>query len=162
MTDRERLLMLLATDKTTDEHALCRAAFDAILDGKPADLVRLAAATGFPSERLGPLLDGLKGRGLVVVDARGDRVIGSWGLSSAPTDHALNIRKRGLYTWCAVDAIGIPAALGEDARVSSTCHHCRSPIGIKMIGGQVNHVEPKDVRVWVTGGQVGRSVVGFT
>jgi hypothetical protein len=31
-----------------------------------------------------------------------------------------------------------------------------------MAAGQVAHSVPPDVRLWVTAGEVGRSVVGFT
>lgn len=108
------------------------------------------------------MLDRLIRRGLVVVDQGSGRVVGSWGLSSAPTEHRLRIRGRELYTWCAVDAVGVPAGLGEDATVTSHCSHCGAPVSITMIAGQVGRAEPAGVHVWVAPVEQARSVVGDT
>jgi hypothetical protein len=87
-------------------------------------------ATGFALEKVGALLDGLTERGLVVVEPNSGRVVGSRGLSWVPTDHRLRIRGHTLYTWCAEDAVGIPAGLGEDASIASHCHLCGAPVNV--------------------------------
>ena len=87
-------------------------------------------ATGFATEKAGALLDGLTERGLMVVEPDSGRVVGSWGLSSVPADHRLRIRGGELYTWCAEDAVGIPAGLGEDASIASHCHLCGAPVNV--------------------------------
>ncbi len=150
------------SEKTPDEHVVCRAALLALLDGEALGPAGLAAATSFAEERVQSLLDGLIERGLVVVEPASGRVVGSWGLSLLPTEHRLHIRGRQLYTWCALDAVGIPAALGEDANITSQCHHCGVPVNIEMALGRASHVEPSDVHIWWAAEQVGRSVVGFT
>lgn len=162
MNERERMLQLLRTDKTSDEQVICMAAFRAILNGEAIDRDGLVPATGFSPKRVEALLAGLITRGLLVIEPCGGRVVGSWGLSLMPTSHKLRIRGRELYTWCAVDAVGIPAGLGEDAIIASRCTRCAVPVNVEMIAGQVGHVDPADVQVWVTPSQVGRSVVGFT
>ena len=113
-------------------------------------------------EKVDALVDGLTERGWMVVEPDSGRVVGSWGLSLVPTDHRLRIRKRGLYTWCALDAVGIPAGLGEDASIASHCYHCGAPVNVEMAAGQVIHAEPANVQVWRTAIRPGRSVVGFT
>lgn len=150
------------SEKTPDEHVVCRAALVALLDGEALDPAGLAAATSFAEDRVQALLDGLIKRGLVVVEPGSGRVVGSWGLSLLPTEHRLHIRGRQLYTWCALDAVGIPAALGEDAAISSHCHHCAVPVNIEMALGKASHAQPSDVHIWWAAEQVGRSVVGFT
>ena len=162
MSEKQRILESIDTDMTADEQAIRKAAFHAILAGEAIDQAGLVAATGFAPETVDALLDGLTGRGLVVVEPDSGHVVGSWGLSSVPTDHRLRIRGRTLYTWCAEDAVGIPAALGEDASVASRCHLCGAPVNVEMVAGQVAQAVPLDVRLWVTAGEVGRSVVGFT
>ena len=162
MSEKQGILQPIGADRTADKRVICRAALHAILGGEAIDRTGLVAATGFTSEVVDALLDELTARGLVVVEPGSGRVVGSWGLSLVPTDHRLRIRRRDLHTWCAVDAIGIPAGLGEDAIVTSRCHRCGVPVNVKMVAGQVSHVEPADVQVWVTASQVGRSVVGFT
>ncbi len=162
MNEKQRILELVGSDTSADEQALRKAAFHAILTGEAIDRAGLVVITGFASEEVGTLLDRLIERGLVVVEPDSGRVVGSWGLSSVPTDHRLRIRGRQLYTWCALDAVGIPAGLGEDASIGSHCHLCGVPVSIEMVAGQVAHAVPPDVRLWVMADVVGRSVVGFT
>jgi alkylmercury lyase len=162
MTEKQRFLNLIAAEKTPDERVLCKAAFHAILNGEAIDRSGLAAVTGFDPDKVDLLLDGLAGRGLAVVDPANGRIVGCWGLSLIPNDHRLSIRRREIFTWCALDAVGIPAGLGEDAGIVSRCRQCGVTVSVEMVAGQVRRAEPANVRVWVTAGQAGRSVVGFT
>jgi alkylmercury lyase len=162
MDEVRRIVELINTEKTTEEQAVCEAAFLAILDGQDINAAELAAALGLPAPEVDRLFESLIDRGMAVIDPDRGRVVGSWGLSSVPTAHRLRIRGRDLYAWCALDAIGVPAGLGENATIGSACHQCEAPILVEMTTGQVSHAEPVDVRLWLTAGEVGRSVVGFT
>jgi alkylmercury lyase len=162
MSENQELLNRAGSEKTADEHVVCRAALLALLSGEAVGPARLAAATSFAEEKVQALLGRLIVRGLVVVEPASGDVVGSWGLSLVPTEHRLHIRGRQLYTWCALDAVGIPAGLGEDATVDSHCHQCGVPVNIEMTLGRASHVEPPDVHIWWAAEQVGRSVVGFT
>lgn len=159
---KKRIFEFIDTDISDDEQAVRKVAFQAILRGEAIDRAGLVKGTGFTPEKVDTLLDGLTERGLVVVEPDSDRVVGSWGLSLVPAGHRLCIRGRALYTWCAEDAVGIPAGLGEDASIVSRCHQCGVPVNVEMAAGQVVRALPPDVRVWVTAGDVGRSVVGST
>jgi alkylmercury lyase len=162
MEEVQRILELIKTEKTTDEQAVCGAAFHAILNGQAIDPAGLAAALGFPAAKVDLLLENLIDRGMAVIDPDSGRVLASWGLSVTPTAHRLRIRGRELYAWCALDAIGIPAGLDENATIGSACHQCEAPVSVEMTAGQVIHTEPIDVQLWLTAGELGRSVVGFT
>lgn len=162
MSRRQRLLELICSHRTPEEHAVCSAAFHAILGGAPAGRAELLSDTGLDPETVDAVLGRLIRRGLVVVDQGSGRVVGSWGLSLAPTEHRLRIRGRELYAWCAVDAVGVPAGLGEDATVTSQCRHCGAPVSIAMVAGQVGRAEPAGVHVWVAPIEQARSVVGDT
>jgi alkylmercury lyase len=157
-----RLTTLFASDTTPEEHSIRKVAFQAILEGAPINRDGLVVATGFTREKIEVLVNDLIKRGLIVVEPESGRIVGSWGLSNEPTSHRLQIRGRKFYTWCAEDAVGIPAGLGEDANVVSKCHHCGDSVNIEMSVGRVVHVEPPDVQLWVTAIEEGRSVVGFT
>ncbi|MEE8391990.1 MAG: hypothetical protein V3S14_14490 [Anaerolineae bacterium] len=78
------------------ERAIRKAAFHAILDGEAIDRAGLVAATSFAPEKVDALLDGLTEQGLVVIEPDSGQVLGSWGLSSLPTNHRLHIRRRAL------------------------------------------------------------------
>jgi len=166
MGEKQEDTGLIGTDRNAssmaDERAIRKAAFHAILNGEALGRAELAIATGLVPERVDALLRGLIERGLVVVQPDNGRVVGSWGLMLVPTDHRLHIRGRVLYAWCAEDAVGIPAALDEDASIASRCHWCGAPVNIEITAGQVVHAVPTDVRLWIAPGEVGRSMVGFT
>jgi hypothetical protein len=162
MSEEQGNLEFVFADLTGDELAICRAALHAILRGEAVDRGGLVAATGFTSNKVGALLEGLSKRGLVVVEPNSGRVVGSWGLSLPPTEHRLNIRGRELHAWCALDAVGIPAGLGEDATIASRCHLCGARLNVAMVDGCVSHVAPTDARLLMIAGRAGRSVVGFT
>jgi hypothetical protein len=158
----KKLMDLIDTPKTSDEKAICNAAFNVILDGGAIDHAALVAATSLTQDRVSTLVAGLSSRGLVVAEPDSSRIVGSWGLSLIPTDHRLSIRARELYTWCAMDAVGIPAGLREDAHVASACHQCGSAVGVEFVAGEVTRAEPSQLQLWLTPCQAGRSVVGFT
>ena len=72
--------------------------------------------------------------GKIEIDDNGT-VVGAHGLTLLPTRHTLTIGNAELYTWCALDAIGIPAAAAEDARVVTTCGWCEQTLTITVVAG---------------------------
>jgi len=162
MNEDPTYFQILGAEKTDEERVLCRAALHGILEGDPLDRAGLAQATGFVREKSDALLEGLIRRGLAVTEPDSGRVVGCWGLSWIPSDHRLFIRGRHLHTWCALDAVGIPAGLGEDARIDSSCRQCGGPVEIQMAAGKLTQIDPAEARLFVAAGQAGQSVVGFT
>src|SRR6266446_6239140 len=111
---------------------LCRAAFNAILNGKLVAVSELAKSAGASSQDVEQLI----GRALIV-DERG-RVVAAHGLSAIPArQHRLTLRGRPFWTWCAIDVLGIPAGLGEDAVAETTCHQCGTPVRLEFHAGEV-------------------------
>jgi hypothetical protein len=162
MEELKRLLEFLDVRRTSDEQAISKAAFDAILGGEPIDHAGLVSTTGLSQAQVSTLLTGLISRGLVVIEPSTGQIVGSWGLSLVPTAHRLRICGRELSAWCAMDAVGIPAGLAEDARVTSVCHQCEVALNVELTAGEVVHAESSKVQLWLTACQAGRSVVGFT
>lgn len=62
-------------------------------------------------------------------------VVGVHGLSLRPTPHRIDHERGKVHTWCAVDAVGIPAALGIEARAITSCPSCRRPLVVEISGG---------------------------
>ncbi len=52
--------------------------------------------------------------------------------SSAPTAFRVEAGGRAWWANCAWDALGIPAALGEDAAISSRCPDCEEPLRLEV------------------------------
>jgi alkylmercury lyase len=75
-----------------------------------------------PTE-LATTLAGLARAGLVEQDPTG-AITGAHGLTLAPTRHHLVLAGVDLHTWCALDAIGIPAAVDTDAEIATRCGWC--------------------------------------
>lgn len=78
-------------------------------------------------------LDTLMERGMAIVDD--DELVAIDGLSVRPTQHRMRLGADVLFTWCAADAIGIPAALGEDALVFTACPNCSTEIVVPIDAG---------------------------
>jgi hypothetical protein len=56
--------------------------------------------------------------------------------SCVPTQHRVEAGGRSWFANCAWDALGIPAALGVDGHVSSTCPDCGEQIEIEVRGSR--------------------------
>ncbi len=147
--------------QASPERAVRRAAFRSILGGVRASARDLSSGTALPLEDVCRTLESLVAKGLVVLAPTGE-VVGSGGLSLVPTPHRLHIQGQQLYTWCAEDAVGIPAALGADAEVASACAFCGEPIAIEIQAGHLFRSAPAGVQLWLAAAEVGRSLVGCT
>lgn len=90
-----------------------------------------------------------------------DRIVGVRGLSLVETRDRLTLGGRQLYAWCAVDAVGIPAALGGEARVDSCCHHCGAPLPVALRDGAVAGAPP-GMMVWAVERELSRPLRAYT
>lgn len=110
-----------------------RAAFTLLRRGRPASQQALAEATGLAVEAVRVALDELAAVGTATVMHR--EVVAAGGLSVMPAAHRLRLDGVELWTWCAFDAIGIPAALGVDAVAITRCPTCGSVLEITLRRG---------------------------
>ena len=78
-------------------------------------------------------LDSLVASGMAEV--HGEDLVGIDGLTIRPTLHRMELSGQALFTWCAADAVGIPAALEEDAQVTTVCPQCDSDIRVSARRG---------------------------
>jgi hypothetical protein len=145
---------------TPSEKNIRLTTFHRILAGNRSNADELLLTTGLSLEQLEPVLKNLVHKGLLVLDQQG-AVVGSHGLSLVPTEHRLTINKQPLFAWCAVDAIGIPAALAADAKINSLCFQCHEPIEITMLNGAIQSSSAPDIRIWMIEADIDRSIVGL-
>lgn len=124
-----------AASLTPLEQRVRTAAFQAIYRGERLSAAQLAQRLAEPTEEVQTAIQGLLGRGLLTVDESGS-VTGSHGLSLVPSDHEVRFDVGGRYVWCAVDAVGIPAAMGVDAEVTSRCFRCGEPVTLTIRKGE--------------------------
>jgi hypothetical protein len=111
------------------------AAFEELRRGRAATPVALAAAVGITRPAVVELLSALASNEQVELDDL-EIVIGSRGLTLTPTVHRLVLAGVPLYTWCAFDALAIPAALTADAQIDTACAECSRPLHIDVDSGE--------------------------
>ncbi len=116
--------------------AVGRVAFSALQREERLDPEQLALRTGLDADAIDLALRWLHDAGLVERDAD-DRIVGFAGLTLEPTNHLLVLDGQCLHAWCAIDAVGIPAALSLDAHVTTPCAHCGSSLAV-----DIDHGEP--------------------
>lgn len=144
------------------EQTILRTAFQSIRSGIPLPVATLADGTGSEDESRQAALNKLAEQGLITLSPSGDTITGASGLSTAPSRHRLRLNGIGLYTWCALDAVGIPAALEADALVESRCGTAERPLLLEFQSGRLVRASHPDALVWVVPPEAERSVCGFT
>jgi predicted transcriptional regulator len=111
--------------------AVRREAFGALLGGHARTAAEIATVAALPTDQVETAIAKLHAIGALEVDPEG-RVVGAHGLTQRATEHAIVITERVWHTWCALDAIGIPAALDLDAEVRTRCPTCAATIVISV------------------------------
>ncbi len=135
MLQKERLLQgwLAWEDRRPAlERRLIERAFVALCKATPADVPELARELDVSVTSLRDYAAQLAEHGRITLE--GDAITGAAGLSAVPASHHLILEGQPLYTWCALDAVGIPAALGMDATIDSS------------------YADGEDVRIEITAG----------
>lgn len=89
-------------------------------------------------------VDHLQRLGRLELDAEGI-IIGIHGLTTRQTPHSIRHHDRVLHTWCALDAIGIPAALALDATAETQCPTCGNPLAVRLSSGTAH---ASQLRLW--------------
>ena len=77
-------------------------------------------------------------------------MLGAAGMTLADGPHGLEIDGHAFRTWCAFDAVGIPAALAVDARIETACGVCGQPISVDVRAGRPSP-DPSP-RLWLAAG----------
>lgn len=113
---------------------------EALVRGSVATVADIAVRARLTVDEVGRGIDGLVRAGRIELD--GDSVIGVAGLTETPTIHHVELPDASRHTWCALDAIGIPAALGLDAAIITTCRHCGTELSVTVRDGGARAEQP--------------------
>ena len=92
-------------------------AFRQILSGHRPTLAQAARELSMTTADVTDALQNLQDAGLIT--SREDTITGSMGLTHEQTPHEVKLDGRIFHVWCALDAVGIPAALRRPARITS-------------------------------------------
>ncbi len=142
------------------QEQLRREAFERLCAGQVATDAALGRAVGLLPAQVEQELAPLAEQGLLIRNDEG--VVGIYGLTLLPTAHRLRLGRQPLYTWCALDAVGIPAGLESDASAEAKCFQCNEPIQVAFRAGRVAAASQTDLCIWLTRPEEGRSAVGET
>lgn len=128
----------------TDVAGRIREAAFALLvrDGEPVTTSALAGAIGLPPEAVSRVVVTLAGAGWLDLDESG-RVSGAAGLSLEASPHRLSLDGSRFHTWCAFDALGIPAALAASGELSTPCGVCGRPLQVTFAAGEPDRAGPE-------------------
>lgn len=99
------------------EHGLA-----SLVDGTSRTVSEIASLSGLSRGEIEGGIRALVDAGRIDLD--GDRVVGVGGLTLISTAHSLRLPSAEMHTWCALDAVGIPAAFGLTATVATGCPQC--------------------------------------
>lgn len=105
--------------------------FQALWSGRSVTLTELLGEEG---SALTEAAEHLRLRGRIDLSTDG-HLVAVHGLSLRPTPHQIEHDNGVINTWCALDAIGIPAALGIDAWARTTCPTCQRPLAVRLSAG---------------------------
>ncbi len=121
---------------SSDAAALVRrTAFTRLRRGQRVPVAVLAGDTGQPLDAVRAALSELVTAGTATLNGDED-VVAVGGLSAVPAGHRLRLDGIDLWTWCAFDAIGIPAALGLDGLAGTRCPDCDADIEVALPQGR--------------------------
>lgn len=124
--------------------ALAKACFATLWGGRPVDPADLLPDIDLAADALASLVK----RGRAEVDDRG-RLIGIHGLTLGRTRHSIEHAGQTHNTWCAFDAVGIPAALNISATARSDCPACRQKLAVEINAGTPAE---RPFVIWIPGG----------
>ena len=111
-------------------------AFASLQGGTPVDPSAIARSSGRTQPEIAEALDLMVSVGAAKVDSSGS-VVGVHGLSLERTAHELTMAGVHLFTWCAVDALGIPVGLRKEGLVRTSCPECGSTFDIVVRDGRI-------------------------
>ena len=121
--------VLTGPDATAGAHVLAERGFAALWHGRQPRVVDLGVDTA--------VIDAQVRAGRLEIDESG-RLVGVHGLVARPTAHRIEHANGVVHTWCALDAIGIPAALGLAAIAITTCPACSNELRVTLDQGEPN------------------------
>jgi alkylmercury lyase len=122
------------------QEAIVKQVFPRVLNGEMIPVQHLSQSFSAEGDKLQVIIQQMIDKGAITI--RDDHVTGIGGLSVEPTRHQLKTQDQTLYTWCAVDGVGIPGAFSLDAEVQSTFMDTGELLSIVFSKGEIIDIPP--------------------
>lgn len=110
-----------------------------VAEGKPVtseQVRKIAAKMQMPAEAATSFISRLSEQ-----DDKGN-IVGIFGLSQRNHPHKFQVKGRTFSTWCAWDALFLPAMLKQTAYVQSSCPATKEKINLTIAPERIEHYEP--------------------
>ena len=106
-------------------------------EGVPPMTLRLSDVTGLSQQAVRTSLGRLAAARMVTMQPGGGEILMAGAFSAVPTSFL--VLAKGIDAWgnCVWDALGIPATLGTDAQIKTSCADCGVAAEINITDGQV-------------------------
>lgn len=117
-----------------------------IMTGIVPSVPELTDRLGTSTVAIQESLSELEAADYLALDA-GGRVSCLYPLSATPTSHVVVIDGQPRYAMCAIDALGIPAMLGQELDIAGRCSVCRTPIALRVGPGRIVSATPSEAMV---------------
>ena len=114
-------------------------------NGRIPSLPELARALAQPEAETRAAVQRLADAHMLVLAPDSDDIIMANPFSAVPSPFAVTAAGRGYYANCIWDALGIPAMLGGEGVISTSCGCCGFPIQVTVGGGTATASAPEAV-----------------
>ena len=108
-----------------------------VATGKAPTKDKLAEKLGIPQQEIELTLHVMAEKHLIVLQGDDAEILMAIPFSAVPTPFA--VESHGVNYWanCMWDALGIPAALGQDSRISTNCSDCGDAVVLSVENGRL-------------------------
>ena len=132
------------------EHAVRKAILTAFADaGQGPSVEDLAHTLGLPLASVRAACRTLAAADLIIWQDDTACIMSAYPFSGVPTAHHVLLGGHTpCYAMCAIDALGMPFMLGQDARIRSTCFFCQTPVTVDIAAGMLQEASPSTLAVW--------------
>jgi hypothetical protein len=104
--------------------------------GQGPSVEALTHALGLPLAAVRAACRTLAGADLILGQDEKRAISSAYPFSGCQTAHEVLLGGHTTrYAMCAIDALGMPLMLGQEARIRSTCFFCQTPVTVDIAGG---------------------------
>ena len=134
------------------EHAVRKAILTAFADaGQGPSVEDLMHTLGLPLASVRAACRTLAAADLIIWQDDTTRIVSAYPFSGVPTAHHVLLGGHTTcYAMCAIDALGVPCMLGQDARIRSMCFFCHTSVTVDIAEGVLQEASPSTLAVWLS------------
>jgi hypothetical protein len=119
--------------------------------GKGPSVEALAHALGLSLAAVRAVCRTLASADLIVWQDEHAAIVSAYPFSGSQTAHQVLLEGNTTrYAMCAIDALGMPCMLGQEARIRSTCFFCSLPVTVDIARGLLDRASPSTLVVWLS------------